>query len=292
MRSYTASPLQKGVVKLRNLTVQLKLMFRRKQFIITMTAMILFSVVAFFASCFDEFGRSIVDVHAAKYVYLGSGLGNRLYFVFSILFPLIAALPFADSFYEERKRSTTDFCILRMSNNSYYFSKLIAVFISGFIIVAVPLLINMLLNFIAFPLESSIIYTNFSYAESIYPSTLNTILFQSLFSKNMYLYNLLFLFLCSFACGLIAIVVFQFSFFFSRSRIFIISSFFILYFVLILGLGRFTGGNEFELSTYIFASMFSSNQTARGMVVTFSFLTLAAVLPIPFAKKKLENCYA
>lgn len=156
--------------------------------------MILFAVAAFVVNCFSEFGRSIVDVHAAKYMYLGSDLAGSMYFAFSLLFPLIAALPFADSFYEERKRSTTDFCLSRISNNSYYFSKLIAVFISGFIIIAVPLLINTILNFVAFPLDSSIIYTNFSYAESIYTNALNTILFQDLFSQHMYIYNLLFLF--------------------------------------------------------------------------------------------------
>lgn len=267
-------------------------MFRRKQFIITMTAMVLLVVVDFFINCFSEFGRSTVDVRAAKYMYFAIDDMSSTFFLYSLIFPLIAALPFADSFYEERKRNTTDFCLSRMSNNLYYFSKLVAVFVSGFLIVAVPFIINILLNFIAFPLDSSILFTNLSYTQSIYPTALDTILFQDLFSRNLYLYNFLFLFLCAVACGLIAVVVFQFSFFFTSSRIFLITSFFIVYFVLILGLNRLIGSNEFELSTYIFSSMFCYNQTVRGMITVFSLLIAAAVIPIPFAKKKLENCYA
>lgn len=278
---------------MRNLTVQLKLMFRRKQFIITMTAMVLFSVAAFIMNCLSEFSRSTIDVRAAKYMYLGSDFGGPLFFVFSILFPLIAVLPFADSFYEDRKRNTTDFCLSRMSNNSYYFSKFIAVFISGFLIVAVPLLINMILNFIAFPLDSSINGTNMSNINShLFDTVIKTGIFQDLFAKNMDLYNLLFLFLCAVACGLIAVVVFQLSFFFTSSQIFLNCSFFIIYFIFYLVLNVFMGSEEFVLGTYMFSAMFYSDQSVRGLITVFSLLTAAAVLPIPFAKKKLENCYA
>lgn len=278
---------------MKNLAVQLKLMFRRKQFIITMTVMILFAVGAFLTNCFSMFGKNIVDVKAAKYMYLGSDLSSGLFYYFYILvFPLIAALPFSDSFYEERERSTTDFCLSKMSNNSYYYSKLTAVFVSGFIITAIPLLINMMLNFIAFPLDSVVDATNFPYILSrIYGDVLETILFQGLYSVSLYLYNFVYLIITSVSCGLIAVIVFQLSFFLKSNRIFLLCSFFVVYNLATIIMSTFLKSDEFLLETYIFAAKMPSDQSLLGMIVVFALMICGAAIPIPFAKKKLEDCY-
>lgn len=256
-----------------------------------MMIMIVFCVLMFLINCITNFNNDITTVKAAKYMFLGSDFSGTQFVIYSVLFPILAALPFSDTYFEERANRTYEYCITRMSNNSYYFSKLFTVFCSGFLITSIPLLINMLLNFIAFPIDSSIDATNMSYVNSgMFGAVMETGLFQNLFAKNMYLYNLLYLFFASFFCGLIAVIVYQLSYFYKKSKILLICSFFIGYHFISLLLKAFDS-SEFCLENYIFASQFYKGQTARGMVVTFVIMILVALLPIPFAKKRLNECY-
>ncbi len=276
---------------MKNIQIQFRLLAKRKIFAITMTIMILFSILVFILNCVQSFNEDIISVKAAKYLFMGSDFLDAPFYLYSIIFPIFSALPFSDTFFEEKKNRTYEFCITRMSNNSYYFSKMFTVFCSGFLIASIPLLINMLLNFIAFPIDSSVDATNLSYVNSgLFGAVMETGLFQNLFAKNMYLYNLLYLFFASFISGLIAVIVYQLSYFYKKSRILLISSFFMAYHFISVLLQAFDL-SEFCLENYIFASRFFCEQSARGMAVTFAIMILAALLPIPFAKKRLNECY-
>lgn len=278
---------------MKSIKSQLILMFNRRSFIFTITAMIIFSVISFLFSCFKSYGLDIVCVKAAKYMYIGSNCStaNVFFQILLMILPIVAVVPFADTFFEERSNKTVEFCISKSSNNGYYFSKIFAVFISGFIVIAVPLLINIALNFIAFPVDSSITSSNTSIENShIFDSAIKTVMFENLFAQNMYLYNLLYCFFSSFTGGLIAVAVFQLSFFYENNRILLLCSFFLIYNFYSIIFQRF-GLNEFCLDSYIFAGRFFSGQSTSGMITCFSLLFSAIILPIPFAKRKLYDCY-
>lgn len=276
---------------MKNYLLQIKLLFKRKSFIVTLTVMILYSVFAFLLNCYTYYGKYFINVQAAKYLYFGSDFGDIIFVIYSLIFPLIAALPFADTYFEESKSRTTEFCVTRASNNTYYFSKLSAVFSSGFLVAAAPLAVNYLLNFIAFPLDSSIDATNLNYVDShLFTGVYETGLFQNLFAQNIYLYNLLYLFLASVVSGLIAVIVFQFSFFYKKSRILLICSMFVIVNFLIIVMDSL-GLSALNILNYIFASRFYCGQSMIGMLLTFVLIISAAMLPIPFAKKKLSDSY-
>ncbi len=277
---------------MKNFVIQLKLMAKQKTFVITISAAIIFSVIFFLLNCISEFHSDLNDVWAAKYYFLGSSFGQSIpKSIYFTLFPFIAVIPFADSFFEEREKRTAEFCMARLSNHTYYFSKLFAVFCSGVIVAALPLLLNMLLNFIAFPLDSTATFTNFSYVNAgIFTDYAGKYIFKNLFLENIYLYNLLHTCFASLFSGLAAAVVYQLSFFYKRSRIMLICSFFIIYTFLEILLETF-GLSEFCASTYIFGAQPIRGQSIRGMIVVFMLLAAAAILPIPFAKKRLNNFY-
>lgn len=276
---------------MKAVSAQIKLLFKRKSFILTLTFMMLYSITVFIINCIKNFNNNIVAVKAAKYLFLGSDFLNTPFMLYSLIFPIIAVLPYADSYFEERKNKTTEFCLMRLSGSTYYFSKMITVFFSGFIVNFVPLLTNMLLNFIAFPIDSSIDATNFSYVYShLFTTVIETGLFKDLFAGNMYLYNLLYLILASVSSGLIAVIVYQLSFFYNKSRILLNCSFFIIYSFINIIFGA-VGLEEFCLENYIFASRFYCDQSVRGFIVTFSLLILTAVIPTLFIKNRLRNIY-
>ncbi len=277
---------------MKNIKSQLRLMFNRESFIFTMTAMIIFSVFSFVCFCIKSYGLDLVSVKSAKYLYLGSDCSSSVFFqILLMLIPLVTVIPFADSFFEERRNKTIEFCILKASNKSYYFSKLCAVFVSGFLVIAVPLIINTLLNLIAFPLNSTITSGNTSIENSgIFSSAIKTLLFEELFAKNMYLYNLVYCFISSLAGGLMAVAVFQFSFFYKANRTLLLCSLFLIYNFYSIVFQAF-GLNEFCLENYIFAGRYFCGQSLRGMFVTFFLLLSSTIVPIPFAIRKLSNCY-
>ncbi len=277
---------------MKNFVIQLKLMTKRKTFIITLSAVMILSILFFLLNCISKWNLDLNNVWAAKYYYLGSYfVGDVLSHIYTIIFPFVSVIPFADTFFEEREKRTAEFCMARISNRSYYFSKLFAVFCSCVIIAAAPLLINMLLNFIAFPLDSTATYTNFSYAYAgVFTNYAGKYVFKSLFLKNIYLYNLLHLSLAALFSGLAATAVYQLSYFYKKSRIMLLCSFFIVYTFLEILFGSFEL-DEFCASTYIFGAQPVVNQSARGMAVVFACMAAAAVLPALFARKRINDFY-
>lgn len=277
---------------MRYFKIQLSLLFRRTSFIATFTLMCVYAIAAFLIDCFEHYGEAVITVPAAKYMLMCSEHFNYLYFLLVPFFSLVAAIPFADTFFEERKNKTIEYCIIRCDNNKYYFSKLSIVFFSGFVIMCIPLIINYLLNFIAFPLDSSVDFTNFSVAESgIYNTGIETlVVLKGLFATNMYAYQFIHILLLSVACGFISVIVFQISFFYKKNRIRLIFSFFLIYQIYTIVLSYFNG-SEFIFDNYIFSSQIFNGQTLRGVAITWTALILVAFLPIPFAKRKLVNLY-
>lgn len=271
---------------------QTELMLKRKSFIITLTGMILLSVAAFAANCLFFYGDYIINIRSAKYLTITSDLQlfSIIPTIFSLIFPLIPILPFADSYFEEREKMTVDFCLTRCSCKEYYFSKLAAVFISGAAVIGIPLIINYLLNFIAFPLDSVITSQGFAIpnCQIYFSEALDTIIFKDLFCKNMYIYNLIFILINSLFAGLSAVIIYQISFFYTQSRTILTLIYFAAYHLGTLVLSSFSG-DSVSIGNYILSSHFLSNQTVFGLLIVLIILLLSAFAPTAFALKKLND---
>ena len=272
------------------LKLQILLLLKRKSFIITLSSMMIFSMLVFILNCIEFFNNDIVSVKSAKYLFLGSDFSFAS-IILTILLPIISVLPFSDTFYMEHQKGTDIYCITKSSLNIYYFSKLLVAFFSGFIVVFTPLFVNYLLNLIAFPIDSSIDATGFSfYCSYLYADVMETGLFQNLFANNMYLYNFVYLILLSFFSGQISTIVFQFSYYYNKSRVILICSFFAIYNVMLPLLKSF-GLDEFCIDNYIFAAKFYSGQTLRGLIITFAIMILLIIFSIPITRYKATKSY-
>jgi hypothetical protein len=89
----------------------------------------------------------------SRKVYEGIGLfglwmsiygGNLGAYVFRIVWPVLAAVPFGWSYWKERKDGSYYQIAARSGRISYYKAKYLAVFISGGIVIAAPMLISLL----------------------------------------------------------------------------------------------------------------------------------------------------
>lgn len=272
---------------------QFKILFKRNSFVITLLCSYIFSISVFVLNCFKQFGKDIVLVPAAKYLALGTNIGSGDLSA-SILYNVIAALaiiPFADTYFEERQNGTFQYCTIRMGDKSYYFSKLFTVFFSGFFVIFSTLILNHLLNFIAFPYESTLVFSIQTYKDNhLFDDSIYHMLFPNLFIKNTYLYNLLLALLASLAAGFMAVLVFQISFFYKKNRIVLICSAFIGYVFLDIVIASICG-TEFCLGNYLLPGRYYCDQSIRGLIVTFSALIAASLLPTSFAVRRMRNSY-
>ena len=82
-------------------------------------------------------------------------MGNELFpiqsYIFYIILPLLAVMPFGVSFYEDRKTGYIVNVCTRVDKVSYYKAKYLAVFLSGGAVVAFPLLLNLMVSAMFLP---------------------------------------------------------------------------------------------------------------------------------------------
>lgn len=101
-------------------------------------------------------------VSANKYIknnfpynaYFGWICGNEIPwqpYLYFILLPLIATLPYGYSMFEDRKSAFMKQIIIRCGKKDYYKAKFIAVFLSGGTAVVIPLLINLMVTLMFLP---------------------------------------------------------------------------------------------------------------------------------------------
>lgn len=234
----------------------------------------------------------INEVPAAYSFFIGSRyveLFNKIYY---ILMPLIVSIPFADSYFSDREKNTIYAVLSKCSSKYYYFSKLIIVFLSGFIIILIPLLINFILNLFVFPVDSTVEFLNgFGQIQNqlytLYPDEYLPIFFYHLFCTNQYLYELTYLLIASLFGGLMSVIVFQISFFYKGNRILLNCLLFIFNNLLSVILGQLPV--NLNLQHYIFAGYTGCNQSYLGFSVLIIAYSALAFLPIPITIKRLRN---
>lgn len=274
-----------------SLKIQLRLMITSKRFNLSMLFCVVLAALSVVYYGVHFYGADINEVPAVYSLLVLNGTDGLIARIYYTLFPLLVVLPFADSFFTDRSNHTVYAVLARCSRKHYYNSKLITVGLSGVSAVLVLLVTNFLLCWIAFPDTAYVEFflgfgKNQNQLFSIYPDYEYPILFDSLLCKNQYLYVLVFLLLQCFFGGLIAIIVFQLSFFFTKNRLLLNCSFFILLNVL-----EYipTHGAAFKLSDYFFSDVLFGNQTYWMLAVLMLVFLLAAFLPVPWAKKRLDE---
>lgn len=278
-----------------SLNFQLKTMLNSKGFNISILIMCIYAVAVpiFYAVQFTN--HDINEVPAAYSFFIGSSLCEIPNRIFYTLTPLMVAFPFADSYFTDSQNKTIYSVLSRCSKNNYYYGKLICVYISGFLVVFIPLIMNYLINFAIFPVDSTVeFYKGFGQIQNQlylqrYLDNGGSIFFKHLFFTNQYLYEIVYLFIASFFAGLFSVIIFQFSFFYKGNRIMLNSLFFIVFNVVDLALGVLRVPWGITLDYYI-----SSGQSYgyQNYIVFFILLTvciIAAFAPIPLAKRKLNE---
>lgn len=274
--------------------MQLKLMLSQKSFQYTLLCGCLFSCVAFIVNCVSVFGYPLINVPHAYSFFIGCTSADGFYYIYMVLISLYSAVPFADSYFKEAHHNTLPAILSRISPKTYYTSKAFSVAASGFLVNFIPLLLNFLLNLIAFPIQKGCDFTfcltwDSSFFEK--ESYVDTILFKDLFIYNPYVYQLFFLLFIACAGAVFALIVFNISFFVKQKKfhLLLLASMFLI--SCFLEIFKSVTDINIRLENYCFSFIeFEEFHLFNViiMVILYLFFTLAS---IPFCIHKVGNIY-
>lgn len=96
----------------------------------------------------DENGHFLINQSLSTYSFFNSWLGGLptgiLPIIFYTLLPIYAAIPYSTSYLEDKKSGYIRGMISRYGRHAYYSHRFVMVFVSGALVVLIPLLANML----------------------------------------------------------------------------------------------------------------------------------------------------
>lgn len=139
--------------------------------------------------------------------WIGGDMLSLAYTLFFVFLPVGAALPYAWSYYIERKNGYIRNIVTRTNKMNYYYSKTIAVFLSGAFSILIPFVINILLVSAFIPYYKP--WAGYNFYNMIFFGNM----WADLFFSNPIVHTILFVLLNILYGGIFALLSFTISFF-------------------------------------------------------------------------------
>ena len=278
-------------------------MTRKKSFRFSFILVLLLCICLPFVYAVQYKGYNMSELPSAYTLYIGNAMGIVWNYV-QLLFPFLVIFPYSMSFYEESKDGTILYIQARSGRTSYYISQLITCFVGGFVIICIPFLLNILLNFIIFPeIANDYIstYDRYTYnwcggitgSTTIFPVLSKGYMLKELYINYPQLHNMLFALLSGLVAGIMAMLAYAFSIFIKKSRLFI---FFLMYlfFQIFVMVDSVVYDNWSEETTYVCVNLvtYVSNgllQVGRVYGVFFVILFAVVLFVIKTVKERISE---
>jgi len=260
------------------------LLLHKKELYICFTIMIILAIGSFFTECLYYFKLDYSELHSSDMLFYLRAYNYTYHGIMITLYPLLVVIPFADSYLIDEHFNIIPIIKTRTKIEHYYLSKMLFVFVSAFIILLIPQLLNVLLNAITFPASVIGDFTNGQYGRN-YVYALAEFAYPKLFDSHPNLYNLLFICIFAIVGSLIATIVYCFSFYFRKSRLFIICLYFLVsHTVMLINLWA-NLPIDIDINTYLFACNASLKKSDEffiayiiGCVLLITILSRATIL--------------
>lgn len=209
--------------------------------------------------------------------WIGETPGTMQAFLYYLMLPILAALPFGDSFYLDMKTGYIKNVFIRSKKSQYYAAKYLSTFVAGGIAVTVPLLLNLALTA--------------SFVPSLLPEPTAgrfcleiTYMGIGMFLTHPYVYTFLYLALDFLFAGLLAGAALSISFFVSNRFIVLLSPFigYLVFFA-------FVELTKHSILNPVYFLMPSQIVTASPIVILVEAILLAAATMGVFFYKGIKD---
>ncbi|MBP2071287.1 hypothetical protein J2Z80_000798 [Thermoanaerobacterium butyriciformans] len=236
---------------MRNMILfEMKNCINRKEFKIVFMTLFLISISAFLLTCYIFYGHPLSFVRSAyESGIIRGNYSSLLLNVEIILLPVFATIIYSDSFYTNSRLGTYKNILTRTDKKIYILSQCIVIFLVTFFTFFIPLLINQLLTFIAFPL------VGFDNNSALPPFDLGyqkEYLFDFVRIQWPLLYDFIYMVLNSLFASLFALFGYSLFFLFNKSRVFVIAGMFIVLQILNFVLSV-AGYYEYSIEQYLYS---------------------------------------
>ncbi len=208
--------------------------------------------------------------------WIGGNASKVQSFLFYLLIPILATIPFADSFFLDRKTGFIKNVLVRGQKKYYFLSKFIATFLAGGSAVLIPLVLSLALTAMVFPAMDPEAST---YVFAINASSL----WGSLFYTHPFIYVFLYLIITFIFCGFLATTALVMGFF-AENRFVVIVTPFLLYLFTFSVFSLF-GADRFEPINFLSPSFGGSSLS----IILGETLLLGLVTLILFIWKGLKD---
>lgn len=219
-----------------NLIAQIKLMVSTKSFKTAFSLVFVLAISSYIYHIFEFRNIDITQMKSSSTLFMLNDT-SRLLTYFETLFPVLVVFPFVFSYADDNNLNIFPYLLSRQGKKSYYISKYVTTLFGAFVIIFIPLLLNLILTTITFPLNNNTYwggYNSLNYEGIILGTSraINTkysgLPFARIFFFNPIAYNLLFLFISSLFASSLASFAFAFSMFFKKHKIILILPAFLL----------------------------------------------------------------
>lgn len=222
-------------------------------------------------------GWDIVQLfHPAKIMLLSDLNVNSPYgFYFMQFYPLLVVLPAGFSFYYDCQYNEVIFWCTRLGRKNYFIGKIIAVFFSSFLIFAVPLLFELLLNYISFPVGAvgDPVYTLYDPA---YREAVESYFLAGVYLRSSYLYAVVCIIFISVVSGIFNMFTVAISTFRIRFKVLLFLPVYILLYVMTM-LGQRLG---FSFSTSYYSYLTFYNIDPKNSLFFIGIVVLLGVFSV------------
>lgn len=280
-------------------------MTRRKTFQFAFALMLALSIIFPIYNVIKYWGCYEYALPSADTLYIGNG-GGECWEYLQFVFPFIIVLPYSFSFLNENKSGVACYVQTRGGRKHYYYSQLITCFLGTAVIFFIPLLFNILLNSILFPINGNDYVSTYNAYDRNWVTTIlgrgfyRETLFQGYVFKKVaivhpQLYNLLYAVWTSVASGIMGMFAYSVSIILQKNTISLFIANF-LFFSIFTVLDRISEESNL-FSVYINTNLtdyLSNGHFNHGLVYPIYILFLlceliVAVLIIKYRLKKDEG---
>lgn len=211
--------------------------------------------------------------------YIGFTISSAWSYVYYMVFPLIAALPYASSYLSDRKSGYIKLIYTKTKRFYYLLAKLIAVFLSGGVAVTLPLLFNLWVTALCVPSIIPDISTGFfpifgdSFAADIY-------------YMHPYVYTAIYNLIIFVVSGVFCTSALAFSYLLKYSSIVLVSPFF-LYILISFISSSISQKSPLNIVKWVFPSQ--SSQSLNLSIACIEILLIFTIICLIYFFKGLKD---
>lgn len=260
------------------ISMRFKDMLKRREFVLALTISTAIFMIPAIMDLFLLYGKEISSIRSAWYYFSMSLTPSSTYFsrpivsyAFLLIIPLLSCMSYSYCFLDESKCRIKNILIVTVGRAHYYISSAIVVFLGGFLIIFVPMLLSQLVFIVGVPITSNV-PIDLSVPAYLDEAFSNILYFKNIANNYHYLYNFIYCFIPSFVFALIGLLSYSFSLIVKKNKYLIITLPFIIYLVL-----------DFVLETYnklnwTISHIITPSYSIPGMTISHLIIIVLSLL--------------